>query len=124
MLKGEALTGEGIAVEKAAAGNEEPKYEPRPDFKEYDLEVVTNEIETFKDTCKAMSENDALKEAAKDMPRKFCVITLEQHYSPQNDSSLFRYMNHRVLVGKQDSIDLLSKHFEENVKGSFEINNQ
>jgi hypothetical protein len=125
LLKGQALTGEGVASAKAegADSSEEPKYEPKPDFKTLDLDAISKEIEGFKESCKAMSDNDALKEAAKDMPRKFCVVVLEQHYSPQNDSSLFKYTNYRVLVGKQESIDLLAKHFEENVKGSFEIKN-
>jgi hypothetical protein len=55
------------------------------------------------------------------MARKFCVITLEQHYSPENGSSLYWYLNRRVLVGKQESIDYVSNYFNENIMGSFEI---
>jgi hypothetical protein len=60
LLKGEALTGYGIASEQAE--RQQPKYVPEKGFKTIDLDSVRQEIEAFKDSCKAMSENDELKE--------------------------------------------------------------
>jgi len=123
LLKGEALTGDGAASAPKEGADESEEKIPEG-LKEFDLEKLNSEIEEFKKACAAMTANSDLVAAAKEMPRKFCVITLTQVYFPSTGKSLYKYVNHRVLVGKQESIDLLMGHFEENVKGSFEINKQ
>jgi len=64
-----------------------------------------------------------LNKLAKEMPRSFCVITVESAYDPETSKTTYEYTNHRVLVGKQESIDKLKEAFKD-VKGSFEVREQ
>ena len=54
------------------------------------------------------------------MVKSFCVLTVESKFNPASGKTTFDYINHRVLVGKQESIDKLKVAFAD-VKGSFEL---
>jgi hypothetical protein len=57
------------------------------------------------------------------MPRSFCVITVESKYNPHSKKTFHEYTNHRVLVGKQESIDQIKGRFGD-IKGTFEVREQ
>jgi len=113
LLKGEKLTGEGCGP--AGPGEEDSE------SKEMDVEAVAKELDAFEELGNEFCKNDVLKAAAKTMPRAFCVMSLQQNYSPATGKNMCKYLNYRVLIGSQANIDLLKKEFEEKVKGSFKV---
>lgn len=119
LAKGEAITGKGTEEENA------PKEdgEKNDSGKELDPQKIKEEVEVFKRQMGEFQKNEELSKLAKEMPRSFCVITVESAYDPKTEKTTFDYTNHRVLVGKQESIDALKKAFAD-VKGSFEVKEQ
>jgi len=116
LAKGEALTGEGTESKSS-----EETATDDTNAKVFELDQVNKEIEAGKEAMLAMQADASLKEAAKDMPRSFCVLVLEQEYNPSTGNSNTKFTNYRVLVGKQESIDLLKSAMDEKVKGCFEL---
>jgi len=55
------------------------------------------------------------------MARCFCVMTHEEEYDAKTGKMSGKFLNHRVLMGKQEQIDDLKKLFEEEVKGDFTV---
>jgi len=124
LAAGEKLTGEGIQELKAAAAAgsaDAPEVVPEG-FKEINLEQVTEEVEQFKKVNEGYFSNEDLKTAANGLMRAFCVIVLQTRYL--SDKTVSQYQNYRVLVGAKDGIDKYSAAFENDLKGSWEVQNQ
>lgn len=125
LANGEKLEGAGIVELQEEKGNAAPaEMKVEEGFKEMDTAGLTREISEFKTACEEFQKDENLSTIAKDMPRSFCVVTLENSYHPSSGKTFSKYNNHRVLVGKQESIDTLKTAFEDKVKGTFEVNNQ
>ena len=91
--------------------------------KELDSAVVAQEIVDFKLKCKGFQEDKDLKEAAKSVPRGFCVITCEAKFNPKNGKTFYDYTNHRIVMGKEDSVNKFKEAFKD-LKGSWEVKEQ
>lgn len=119
LAKGEAITGEGCG----APAKKEEGENKEEGGKELEADVIAKEVDDFKRQAAEFQKNEELNKLAKDMPRSFCVITVEAAFDPNTSKTTYKYTNHRVLVGKQESIDKLKEAFKD-VKGSFEIKEQ
>jgi hypothetical protein len=51
------------------------------------------------------------------MPRCFCVLVVDEKYTPKTKKTIVKYENYRVLVGSQDNIDKMSGFIKEKVTG-------
>ena len=91
--------------------------------KELDSAVVAQEIVDFKLKCKGFQEDKDLKEAAKSVPQGFCVITCEAKFNPKNGKTHYDYTNHRIVMGKEDSVNKFKEAFKD-LKGSWEVKEQ
>ena len=70
-----------------------------------------------------MQKNEELVALTKKMKASFCVVTCKALFNPNTGKTFADYTNHRVLVGKQSSIDKF-KEVMADIKGSFEIKEQ
>lgn len=116
LIKGEAITGAGTEPAGAAGGADKDQ-----GLKEMNLAAISAEVAEIKTVFEGFTKDEGLVETCKAMPRAFCVIVLQQEYSPITEKTLMKYENYRVLVGPQDSIDKAKAVFEEKVKGSFAV---
>jgi len=55
------------------------------------------------------------------MPRCFCVLVVDEKFTPKTGKTIVKYENYRVLVGSQDNIDKMSGFIKEKVTGSFKV---
>lgn len=119
LARGEELTGKGTAA--STQETEAPSEEEKPAGNELEIEQVNSEIAAGKEAMLGMQADPALSTAAKGMARSFCVLVFEQEFNPVTGKTKSEFTNHRVLVGKQESIDLLKSAMEERVKGCFQL---
>lgn len=128
LLKGEALTGEGAWVDGAAAAGDSADAEGEKDNDGYkddlDFAKVEQEVAEFKTNAERWCADKDLSEKSKGMARNFCVVTVEEKYDHKSDKMKIKYTNHRVVVGSQEQVDSFKALFEQEVKGSFEKNEQ
>merc|ERR1712224_425678 len=118
LLAGKEITGEGTGATKPA---EEESSGSAPASK-LDPAACLATIDEFASTVgPALQKDEKVKEAAKQMPRAFCVMVYEEKYDPRSQSSSVDWKNYRVLVGKQDAINTCKEVIEANVKGDYEV---
>lgn len=80
-MKGEAITGAGTEPAGAAGGEESEG------FKEMDLANVGSEVAEIKAVFERFVINENLKATCTGMQRAFCVIVLQQEYSPIDEKT-------------------------------------
>lgn len=121
LLAGETLTGAGTAPAEGAGGAE-----AEGAGKDLDTAACDEVVDAFAKVAKDdLQKDEKLKELAKEMPRSFCVMVLDNGYTPSTGKWKGTFTNHRVLVGKRESIDALKAAFDEKVpKGSWEVSLQ
>jgi len=100
LIKGEALTGEGVfsGEKKAEEAGGDSGAIPEG-YKEVDAAAINGEIDAFKEIGLALQKDEAIAEHAKKMPRAFCVMVFNQTYIPKTGQMVGKYENYRVLVG-------------------------
>jgi len=117
LLKGETLEGEGCGPAKA-----DDNAEAMPEgFKKLDMDAVAKEIEGFQGVFEGFTKDEEMGELAKGFMRAFCVIVLQNHYTPKTGEFVGKYQNYRVLVGPKDNLEKIKTKLDESVKGSFEV---
>jgi len=119
LLEGKEITGAGTASEdKPAEGGEGET----ATAKTLDAATCLKTIDEFHSTVgPALQANEKIAEAAKKMPRAFCVMVYEDKYNCTTGESKVDWKNYRVLVGPQAAIDTCKEEIEAAVKGDFEI---
>jgi len=79
-------------------------------------------IDTFHtEVGPALQKNEKIAAVAKNMPRAFCVMVYEETYDVTSKKSKVDWKNFRVLVGKQEDIDVCKAEIDTSVKGDFEV---
>jgi hypothetical protein len=119
LRNGGTISGEGCAAaEKAEGAAEEPVLEG---YTEMDPKELQEDIVAATDAIEGLTKDSEVLEIAKQCPRAFCVLVVDQQYSPATGKTLVKYENYRVLVGSQENIDKLKAKIDEKVKGKFKI---
>jgi hypothetical protein len=118
LRNGGTITGEGCAAAEKAEGGEEPVPEG---YSEMDPNELQADVAAATAAIEELTKDTEVLEIAKQCPRAFCVLVVDQQYSPNSGKTLVKYENYRVLVGSQENIDKLKAKIEEKVKGKFKI---
>lgn len=123
LIKGEALTGEGVfsGEPKKEEGGATAAAELPEGYKSVDAAAINAEIDAFTAVGTALQADEKIKEHAKKMPRAFCVMVFNQQYVPKTGETHGKYENFRVLVGPKDDLEATKAILDERVKGSFEV---
>ena len=103
LAEGKPITGTGTAP-PSGESCKAPAEEKDDGFKEMEMDTINEEIAEFKKKMTELQQKEEMREVAKEMQRSFCVITVESKH-PSGGKPRFNYCNHRVLVGKQGSVN-------------------
>jgi len=120
LLKGEPITGPGTEEEDKPKPAAEGETEAAG--KDLDAAGCLANIDTFHtEVAPALQKNEKIAAVAKNMPRAFCVMVYEETYNVTSKKSKVDWKNFRVLVGKQEDIDVCKAEIDTSVKGDFEV---
>ena len=103
LAEGKSITGTGTAP-PSGESCKAPAEEKDDGFKEMEMDTINEEIVEFKKKMTELQQKEEMREVAKDMQRSFCVITIESKHL-LGGKARSNYCNHRVLVGKEGSVN-------------------
>ena len=86
-----------------------------------DSAELAKEIAAASEGIKELTKSEDVLATAKTMPRCFCVLVVDEKYTPKTGKTIVKYENYRVLVGSQDNIDKMSGFIKEKVTGTFKV---
>jgi thiol-disulfide isomerase/thioredoxin len=118
LRNGGTISGEGCAAAEKVEGGEEPIPEG---YIEMDPKELEEDIAAASAGIEELTKDSEVTEIAKQCPRAFCVLVVDQQYSPATGKTLVKYECYKVLVGSQENIDKLKAKIDEKVKGKFKV---
>lgn len=64
-----------------------------------DSTALAADIATATEGIVGLTKNEDVKALGKEMPRCFCVLVVDEKFTPKTGKTIVKYENYRVLVG-------------------------